>query len=337
MDSEESSPTWVMVVIPYYQRAEGLLAEALESVFAQSTIEQGLRLDLLVVDDHSPRDPAMDVEQVSVPENVKLTMLRTAVNGGPAAARNCGLGAVPAGVTHVAFLDSDEVWTPLHLENALRAFELSQAGIYFANYTRSEWQRDKFAVTGFGKGHALLCQDKGIYSFSGDPLNDILFNATVRIQTCVVRWSQMSAFRFRRELAIGEDSDYVANAVTEAGVGMCFCMDVETIAMRSGVNVSQNIHRDPPKELLIRFEMLRYQSYVLKTYSVRPGIGELAQEALLEARYNFLQAVADGALSVAAKARGLGRATIADAGFLPWCVAFLSRVLWRRLTGKSPQ
>jgi succinoglycan biosynthesis protein ExoW len=119
------------VVIPFYQREKGILSKALESVAAQ-VLPEGVRLLVVVVDDSSPL-PAQDaLEGFNIPAPHQLITIRQA-NGGPGGARNGGLDYLdPAGVDYVAFLDSDDTWSPDHIAEALKVLK-GGADFYFAN------------------------------------------------------------------------------------------------------------------------------------------------------------------------------------------------------------
>ena len=90
----------VSVVIPTYNRAK-YVARAIESVLAQAYTDY----EIIVVDDGST-DKTRDVLQV-FSDRVHYVYQD---NAGPAAARNKGIAQ--AGGKWLAFLDSDDVWTP---------------------------------------------------------------------------------------------------------------------------------------------------------------------------------------------------------------------------------
>lgn len=92
----------VSVVLPTYNRAASLRA-AMDSVLAQ----EGVALELIVVDDGSGDDSAQIVQGHPDP---RVRLLRLEVNGGAAAARNAGIAAARA--PWVAFQDSDDLWRP---------------------------------------------------------------------------------------------------------------------------------------------------------------------------------------------------------------------------------
>ena len=105
------------VIIPTRNR-EQYLHEAVDSVLAQ----QGVSLELLIVNDGDPLQRQFDDARVRVLDNGK----RTAVP-----ARN--LGVASARGEYIAFLDDDDFWIDeQHLAKASRAF-LQHADFYFAN------------------------------------------------------------------------------------------------------------------------------------------------------------------------------------------------------------
>jgi len=90
----------VSVIIPTYNRAD-LLPEAIDSVLAQTWKE----MEIIVVDDGSTDRTKETVRRYD--DRVRYFYKE---NGGPSSARNMGIKKAKG--THVAFLDSDDVWEP---------------------------------------------------------------------------------------------------------------------------------------------------------------------------------------------------------------------------------
>lgn len=104
------------VIIPFYQKEDGILRRALRSIFSQSY----QNFEIIIVDDQSPYPLAKELEALDEAYKARITMLAQ-TNKGPGGARNTGLDAVGADIDFIAFLDSDDIWTPDHLANAHRA------------------------------------------------------------------------------------------------------------------------------------------------------------------------------------------------------------------------
>jgi glycosyltransferase involved in cell wall biosynthesis len=139
-------------VIPVHNRGE-LVRRAIESVLAQTRRPE----QLIVVDDGSTDDltPILD------PYGTRVTLVRKE-HGGVSSARNLGVEAADA--DFVAFLDSDDHWTPDHLERLEQAITATdgRASLYFADIHlphgrggRSAWEVAQFRVD--GRFH--LCED----------------------------------------------------------------------------------------------------------------------------------------------------------------------------------
>lgn len=102
------------VILPVYNRATSL-APALESVLNQTHPAH----EILVMDDGSQDD----IEAALAPYAGKIRILRQA-NAGVAAARNAAAAQASGG--WLTFQDSDDLWTPTHLESVAR--DLAKAG-----------------------------------------------------------------------------------------------------------------------------------------------------------------------------------------------------------------
>jgi succinoglycan biosynthesis protein ExoW len=126
----------IAVIIPYFQRDAGLLSKALQSVFAQN-LPLSTELWVIVVDDDSPAPAASAIEGLPHADRRRIT-LRKQANAGPGQARNAALDLVAdRGADYVAFLDSDDIWKPDHLRDAVAALEAG-FDFYFCDHRRFE-------------------------------------------------------------------------------------------------------------------------------------------------------------------------------------------------------
>ncbi len=126
----------ISVVIPNYNRAADL-RRCLDSLVTQTF----KNFEVLVCDDGST-DKSAEVA-ASFVDRLDLRF-ETAENfGGPARPRNRGIAQARA--PYVAFLDSDDWWTPLKLENSLPAIEAGADVVYHDLYVVHSIEQKNFS------------------------------------------------------------------------------------------------------------------------------------------------------------------------------------------------
>ena len=120
--------TEITAIVPSYNRGH-LLGRAVASIWAQTLAPS----ELIIVDDGSTDDTAEIVAEL---EGNNRYVRQD--NAGGAAARNRGVSE--ATTEWVAFLDSDDVWLPHHLELIAAAIEATDgaADLYFTDVLRTE-------------------------------------------------------------------------------------------------------------------------------------------------------------------------------------------------------
>ncbi len=212
----------VCVIIPYFQRTPGILGRALKSIADQRGVEH---IYTLVIDDSSPI-PA-DGE---IPEGFPSEALRILhqPNAGPAIARNTGLDHVPADSDFVAFLDSDDAWTPTHLRNALDALG-DEFDFYFANYTEPDSQQDEFSNhrrLNLAE-HPRLTRGSNCYRYAGDMVDQVITANVLETSTVVFRWEPYKELRFRKDFRAAFEDALFWIAAAQIGRGFCFSTNVE--------------------------------------------------------------------------------------------------------------
>jgi len=295
--------TRIAVIIPYFQRKPGLLKRAVHSVMSQRVDAD---VQLIIIDDSSPV-PA-DAELGDVPEDwARRIALSRVPNGGVSRARNLGLDRVPAAVSYVAFLDSDDVWRPEHLDRAIRALK-SDGDFYFADFTRHDWTTSAFArcATFHPHEHSRLDEDQGLFRFERNFFEQVLRNNPIGTSTVVYRFERFRQLRFDEGLTIsGEDILFWLDIVYkndrvvfsdeidcdyDAGVNICYDAKWGTEA---GIQVSYNdilmlgivLQRFPiPSEVQRR---LRDQKQTLSTVLVEQVLHRLRKGEWGSARWLF--------------------------------------------------
>lgn len=106
----------VTVVIPNMNRTD-TLRKALWSVSAQTL----LPIETIVIDDKSSDEKLVEIRKIieTFAETANARMIELPVNGGANKARNVGIREAKG--THIAFLDSDDLWLPGKLEAQVKA------------------------------------------------------------------------------------------------------------------------------------------------------------------------------------------------------------------------
>lgn len=139
------------VVIPYYQKQHGVLGRALASVFSQTCQD----FDLVIVDDESPYPIENELAELSAEQQNRIKVVKQP-NAGPGGARNTALDNVPAETSYVAFLDSDDIWTPDHLKNAEYSLDTFGGECYWASMQASDEFYYHFAISELEKMKVLF-------------------------------------------------------------------------------------------------------------------------------------------------------------------------------------
>jgi len=114
----------VSVVICTHNRLR-YLKQALRSVYAQTFSD----FEIILSDDGSTDGTPRWIRSRRLPH---LRYLRCDVNRGPAAAKNAALARTRG--TFVAFLDSDDLWRPRHLESLLSLFSRPRIVLAFSEH-----------------------------------------------------------------------------------------------------------------------------------------------------------------------------------------------------------
>ena len=142
--SKNNSPV-VSVVIPFYSNV-GWLDEAVESALGQDL--EGV--EVIVVNDGSPEDAGGFVSRFG--DRIRYFEKE---NGGAASARNAGL--LQARGEYIAFLDSDDLWTPQKLSVQLERMKSSGARWSMTDYELfGEDIPDEYRSVVAGAGEKLI-------------------------------------------------------------------------------------------------------------------------------------------------------------------------------------
>lgn len=118
----------VSIIMPAYN-AEKYISESIESVLAQTY----KNWELIIIDDCS-KDETIDViKQYQICDN-RIKVISLKCNAGVATARNVGMDLAQG--RYVAFLDSDDLWLDVKLEEQIRFMQQNQIYFSFSQYRR---------------------------------------------------------------------------------------------------------------------------------------------------------------------------------------------------------
>lgn len=120
----------VSIITPMYKGA-AFVAETIESVMAQTYTDW----EMIIVDDCSPDEGAgIRVVNQYAEKDSRVKLIANQVNSGSSGARNTALAAAQG--QYIAFLDSDDIWTPQFLEKQLAFMTQKNATCVFSSYYR---------------------------------------------------------------------------------------------------------------------------------------------------------------------------------------------------------
>ena len=224
----------ITVVIPYFQRTEGVLRKALASIAAQRDCP--LPIHVIVVDDSSPVPAAGEIAAAALPDTIGMALIRQA-NAGPGAARNTGLNAAPPATRYIAFLDSDDEWSAEHLARATVALQPGY-DVFFGYHLQLDQK-----IGAFERGrrlnlaeHTELTNGSGLHAYVGDMFDQILRGNLIGTSTVVLDFQRFKDLRFRVEFSnAGEDYLFWLE-LTQLNARFVFSSKIEAIYGR-GVNI----------------------------------------------------------------------------------------------------
>lgn len=268
------------VVIPFFQRTPGILARTVRAVLSQKGVD-GFRI--IVVDDSSPvrgRDELMGLMR----EAGDRIILVEQPNSGAAGARNKGLDSLPEGTKYVAFVDSDDEWSPNHLSNALfaltRGFDFYFSDFYQLAQTVTAFNRAKRINVA---DHPLVEGSAEVREYRGDMFDQIIMGNILGTSVTAYAYHKMPDLRFRRGFRhTGEEYLFwidLALRCKRVAFG-----DRPECRYGSGVNIYSEAAWGQEKFLTIIIDDIKYRRRILEEYAISP-----AQRQFLSARIRQLR------------------------------------------------
>lgn len=274
----------ITVIIPYYQQSPGILAKALASVAAQRHCP--LPVHVIVVDDASPAD----VELASAGAMPCTVQVISRPNGGPAAARNTGLDSVPIETRYIAFLDSDDEWTPDHLARGVAALS-NGYDFYFADH----YQLGQ-TVSAFSRADrihpdqhpALQNAPANLHAYTGDMLDQIIRGNLIGTSTVIYSFEHYPNQRFRPEFTNAGEDYLFWMELMHKGAKVAFSSEAEA-RYGKGINVYAGAGWGNERHLLRIHNELKYRKTTLSLFPLSATQQRHVQSAIRDLRTAFIR------------------------------------------------
>ncbi len=326
----QASPPAVAVIIPYFQRKPGILARALESVYGQDYTQP---FDLLIVDDESPVPAQDELTAAPAPAHVRVSVLAQK-NGGPGAARNAGLDeACRRGIDIVAFLDSDDRWTPDHLRRGVEAIGHG-FDIYAANWSllgESDEQADAHSARDLRPEHLAAFDSLADADQLVCPLLDQQLRASVlKMSSLIYALGRFPGLRFQAKLRSASEDKLFGYEMALAEPKLLLSRRMEVFA-GTGVNVFASATWGSAQSYPVFRDQLAGTRYALVLLKSRPD----ALMAIRRRRRDIMKSVIQHSLHMLAHRRSfsvrvLGQIIVAE----PMILALTPMVLWQSIVSK---
>ncbi len=273
----------VAVIIPFFQRERGILLKTVRSALDQRDIED---VRIVVIDDESPILAVEELSGLQQETGERLTIIRQA-NKGAAGARNKGLDSVPPSTDFIALLDSDDIWTPDHLANAMLAMKRGY-DFYFADFYQLGQN-----VTAFERArrinvndHPLIAGVEHIREYMGNMVNQIITGNILGTSVIVYDRKNMNEVRFRESFQhTGEEYIFWIDLARRSRK-IAFS-DLPECRYGAGVNIYSESSWGREKFLSVIVDEVKYRKEIIADYDITDLQREFLEDRIHRLRIDF--------------------------------------------------
>jgi succinoglycan biosynthesis protein ExoW len=282
----------ISVVIPFFQRKAGLLAQAVESALKQDV---NALVRLVIVDDGSPIPAEVELREALRTHKDQIILVKQR-NAGCYPASNTALEHVPADTDFVAFLDSDDVWAKDHLSHALWAltngYEFYFSDFYQLNQTVSAFTRGKRINL---SNHRRIHDSEPLYSFDADMVNQIITGNVLGTSTIVYSYKKFRDIRYRTEF-VHTGGEYILWLQLALGTKKIAFGALPECTYGGGVNIYSDLGWGTDKYLSIASDEIRYRKWIAANLELSAQQMNALNRKLREKRIHFSQGLIHNAL-----------------------------------------
>lgn len=210
----------ISIIMPTFNRCNII------DVAIQSVIDQTYKhWELLIIDDYGTDNTEKHIKE-KYNRDHRIKYIKNDYAKGPAGARNYGI--FHAQGTYIAFLDSDDVWIPQHLENAVVSLKYWNKDVFFGNWINEDVKKnssryihnDSQILTEVIQKIGINLANNEIYYFKCEFIEYMTINMTYfyHINTLVIKKSVIDEVGiFNEELLASEDLDFTSRCIERYG------------------------------------------------------------------------------------------------------------------------
>lgn len=276
----------VTVIIPFFQRSQGLLKNALLSVGQQTIFSQ---IDkIIVVDDGSPVPAKAEIaaldDQPNLQEKIQLIEKQ---NGGVASARNAGIDKVGASVSYVALLDPDDVWLSDHLELAIAALSTG-TDFHFCNFTHIGQTVGAFERAGYisPADHPALDGEHN-HQYQGDIVRQITTANVIGASSVIYDFQKHKNSRFKTDFRFAGEDYLMWLDITSNSDGISFTSKITTHC-GEGINLFSGAQWGTEHLCKRLFDEINYRYYLMNNITMTKANRERVKEMLYDNRTAYI-------------------------------------------------
>jgi succinoglycan biosynthesis protein ExoW len=229
----------IAVVIPFYQKEAGLLRKAIKSAINQ---DYKCVMDIIIIDDGSPTPAYPECDGLEYDEKrIQIRIIRQKNKGYPAAI-NLGLENIIPDTDFVAFLDSDDEWSKVHLSTIFN--HRQDFDFYFCTHIRYDVDKNLFPNNKIPLPFTHTQDIKGtdLKELKGDRVQDFFLRKFkgVGAPTFILNWKKHSSIRWSERLVTASDDLYLVTILLNNQNKILYS-ELINLKAGKGVNIFYNL------------------------------------------------------------------------------------------------